>query len=75
MLLVLQERSALPAVSLDTLDPVIAGLGNRDALARGCVHSSLDINLDLGVILVGVLLALECLNVTVALLINVIDYP
>src|SRR5262245_42635734 len=75
VLSVLPDRGALPAVRLDALDPAFRSLGNGRTLGWGCVDALVEIDFDRRVMGVGILLALECLDVAVAVLVRVIDYP
>src|SRR5262245_17559684 len=75
MLPILSERTTLPALRLDALDPSFGGLGYRLALGDSGVDAVTHVLPDLIVASIGVLLTLECLDVAVAILVEVVDNP
>lgn len=72
---VLSDPRALNALRLSASDPFLCGFGDGDAFARRGVDALAHVDLDLGCSSVGVFLELISLNVTVAVLIGVIDDP
>jgi hypothetical protein len=72
---VLFDRGPLATVCLDSLDPVLCGLGDGGALAGRDVSALPYVNANRRVIGVGVFLSLECLNVPRAGLVGVRDQP
>ena len=75
MLPVLRQRSPLPVIRLDTFDPGFGRLFNGDAFARRRMHPLANVNLDGGMIVVGVLLVAEGLNVPFAAAIGIVNDP
>src|SRR5262249_16635983 len=72
---VLSERGPLPPPPVHFCKPPLRSLCHGRAFARRNVQPLADINLDRCVIVIRVFLALECLDMPVALLVNVIDNP
>ena len=75
MLPILSDRRPLGAVRLDPLNPAFRSFGNRFTLARCRVHTLANIDLDGRVVVVGILLARERLDMAVAFLIDVVHDP
>jgi hypothetical protein len=72
---VLVERAALPRVRLDPLYPVIRRLFDCDALAGRHMDALANIASDLVVMVLGISLLLEGLNMTITRLIGVSANP
>ena len=75
MLAVAAERGGLDAGRFPTRQPQPAGFADRDAAAVGGVGASTNIDSDLGMMGVGIPLAFEGLEVSIAVLVAVIDDP
>jgi hypothetical protein len=75
VLAILLDSRSLGLLTLDVADPIIGGLCHSYALALSSVDPLAHIHLNFRLILVGVFLPLERLDVTVALLIGVIGDP
>ena len=69
------DRRRLALLQRDEPDPVLGRRRHGDALAGRGVDAETDVHLDLGGLGVGVLLPRECLDVAVALAVNVVDDP
>src|SRR5215471_3060503 len=72
---ILIYRTPLATIGLNTIDPDLGSLGNRNAFAGRCVHPLANINLDGGVIFVGVFLALERPDMRAAILVGIVNDP
>jgi hypothetical protein len=75
VLAVLPKRTALPAVGFDLTEPVARRVGDGDAVARRDVNALTDIDPHFGMAVHRVLLAVEGLDVTAAVLVQIIDNP
>src|SRR5215831_16915829 len=75
MLPILRERTALPALGFNPLEPTLRSLGNGRALTRGGVDAFADVYPNSRVVVVGVLLARKGLDVPITVLIGVINDP
>src|SRR5262245_48051421 len=75
MLTILVDGGPLAALQLYICDPVMSGLSNRDALIWCCVDAPTHVLSDDIVAGLSVLFAVEGLDVTTALLVDVIDNP
>jgi hypothetical protein len=72
---VLIERRAFKVVAFAGLDPVFASLPDRNAVAVGGVQALAHFDVRRGIVGVGFLLAGKGLDMSLALLVNVIDDP
>src|SRR5262249_40557975 len=75
MLLVRLDRRALALLAFYVGDPVGPGLGHRDALGPRRMNALAHIDFDCRLLIVGVLLALKCLDMPVTLLVGVVGNP
>jgi hypothetical protein len=75
VLLVVPERCAFDIACLGFLKPRVSSLGYRRAFAWCDVSAFAHLNLDRCLVFVGILLALKCLDVPDAHLIDIIDNP
>src|SRR5262249_33351244 len=75
VLAVLPERACFEAISLRALDPSVGGLRNGAALAWGGMDALANVHLDRSVIGVGIFLFFKGADVSITVLIDVIDNP
>ena len=74
VLAVLLDRRAFEAVQLCSLDPALPSFFDIGAIARRYVNANLNVDPDLGMARVGVFLFANVSDLSLAMLVNIVDH-